>query len=449
MPPSVGPVWPADRDLPGVRRTIHFAAFAALASAAVQGAEPLPEPLTLAAALALADDHPAFVHSQATLDSRKADRAAAVAQTGVRAGIHARARLIEPNSHARNQSHDDHALRLRVTKPLLDFGRSQAAVLAADNEVEGEKWAVLAARQERRLAITEAFFNVILADLTFARDDEAMAIAFVRMDRARERNELGQASDIRLRELESIYQDSRRGRFASEARQRLSRAKLATAMNRPGELSEQLIPPALPGVRRPRPELDVLEKAMLEKNPRLRALRLRLRAAQDRVKQARAGDRPLVNGEVEAAAHTRKTNSTDVWRAGVTLEVPLSTGGRTAARLARRQADVSRQQAELSQARLDLSNQVLEAWLALETLTVSQDSSLAFMDYRDLYLDRSRALYEQEVRADLGDAMVQISAARLRQVQTEFRLAMTWAELDAMTGSTPEELERQLVGGER
>jgi hypothetical protein len=54
--------------------------------------------------------------------------------------------------------------------------------------------------------------------------------------------------------------------------------------------------------------------------------------------------------------------------------------------------------------------------------------------YRDLYLDRSRALYELEVKSDLGDAMTRVTEAQWLAAQVEFRLALTWARIDALTG---------------
>ena len=55
-------------------------------------------------------------------------------------------------------------------------------------------------------------------------------------------------------------------------------------------------------------------------------------------------------------------------------------------------------------------------------------------DYRELYLDRSRALYEMEVRTDLGDAMVQMSAVRLDRARAVFDWMLTRAQLAALSG---------------
>ena len=72
---------------------------------------------------------------------------------------------------------------------------------------------------------------------------------------------------------------------------------------------------------------------------------------------------------------------------------------------------------------------------------------LTFFFCRDLYLDLSRALYEQEVQADLGDAMVKSSEARLRTAETEFAIARTWARIGLLTGKAPEDMTANMLDG--
>ena len=99
---------------------------------------------------------------------------------------------------------------------------------------------------------------------------------------------------------------------------------------------------------------------------------------------------------------------------------------------------------------IDVRQTLLESWLALDTLAAERDSTEAFAVYRDLYLDRSRAFYEHEVRADLGDAMVQISESTLRSARVDFELALAWARIHGLTGRDPDTLGEWLLGsGER
>ena len=55
-------------------------------------------------------------------------------------------------------------------------------------------------------------------------------------------------------------------------------------------------------------------------------------------------------------------------------------------------------------------------------------------DFRELALDRSRALYEMEATTNLGDAMVAVSEVRFKQAETDFQLALAWMELNLLLG---------------
>ncbi len=123
---------------------------------------------------------------------------------------------------------------------------------------------LLAAEDQQRLEIMQRFFDVLLADLSFSRDSEAMAVAYVQFDRAAARAELGQFSPLAVAELEAAYQLIRRQRAASEAAQLITRSLLAQAMALPADLPRDLVTPELEAPKSAPPELDtVVAEAML------------------------------------------------------------------------------------------------------------------------------------------------------------------------------------------
>lgn len=85
-----------------------------------------------------------------------------------------------------------------------------------------------------------------------------------------------------------------------------------------------------------------------------------------------------------------------------------------------------------------LRQAALEQLLSIALLKAQQKENSVEVDYRDLYLDRSRTLYELEVKADLGDAMTNQTTARLAQMETDYQLLMSWVVLDALQGKLPE-----------
>jgi outer membrane protein TolC len=404
-------------------------------AAAVPSAQRLPEPLTLEAALSLADQsYPDVAQAQAALDQARADRDAVKAGNSIQASIEGRLRWVEPSPVAPNQTHNDNHVGLYITKRLYDFGRTKSRLGAARDEVDSQQLLYADARAQHRLDVMGAYFDVLLADLMYARDNEAMAVAYVSFDRMRDRRKQGEVSDIDVLKAEQEYQQARRKRYASDVRRRASRSRLANLLNRPGMLPSTLVKPDLPDLKRKLPDVEQLERQALDHNPALKSLRARIKAAQQRVQAARAGNYPVIDGELETSAYNRELGSTDRVRAGILFRMPLFTGGAVSAAVARQQAALRQVRAELARKEMDVRQAVLEAWQHVYVLHAQQDAARVNADYRDLYLDRSRALYELDVNTDLGDSMVEYTAAQLYNARTRYQLALTLARLNALTG---------------
>lgn len=398
--------------------------------------QPLPEPLSLEYALSLADAmHPTLLAQQATSELTRAQRLQAEADNALSVSIEGRARWVEPSSLAEEEGvTDDHKLSLFVRKPLYDFGLNSSRREAAEQNEQGAEQRYQAALRERKVAIMQAYFDVLLADMQYARDNEELAITYIALDKLKNRQEMGQASDIQVFELESEYQRVRTRINRSQNRQRATRSQLANLLNRPGMLPSDLQRPDLDYHKRELPEYEALLDLALQQNPQLKALELELAAAREQVEAARAIAGPRLDAELEASAYSRELGSSDRMRAGVTFEVPLYTGGRVDAAVAETQAMVYQVQARLAEVRYALRQKLLDLWLELQNLKLQREQAYSEMDYRELYLDRSRTDYELEFEADLGDAMVRMSEAQIELAKNNYEYAITWERLLALTG---------------
>ena len=395
----------------------------------------LPQPLTLDYALSLVDSaHPSMQQVRAAQQAAEARLKSSEAQDDLSVSLEARARWVQPPSSMSDEVTDDHKGSLFVRKSLYDFGRSSALQQAARSESEAMAVHYQSARDKHRITIMQAFFEVLQADQENFRDSEALAIAFITLDRLRTRQELGQISDIEVLEQESLYQGVRYRLLNSESRQRLTRSQLANLLNLPGQLPADLVTPSFTHAERPLPEYEPMLAQAQQNNIELQSLQLELEGAQQRVSRARSETLPQLNGELEASSYSRKLGSSDTWRAGVTLSVPIYNGNRVDAAIATAQAEVMRLRARLSQARQELRQALLENWFALQRLKLQREQASSELDYRELYLDRSRANYEMEVKADLGDAMVRLSDAQLALIKNDFDTALAWERLRALVG---------------
>ncbi len=390
-------------------------------------------PLTLDQALATADEPTPELR---LAEARRAQAGAGVQAAGLPLGTRlegrARARWIEPPDAFAYLGREDHALQLALSKTLTDFGATRWAKARAGALDEAARWQWMGARQARRYAILDRFLEVVLADLDYAYRNEAMSIAYVRFDRLRDRARLGQRSELDLRAAEVRYLETRQAVYAAQARQRASRARLALAMNRPGDLPEAVLPPDPRALLRPIPEWETIQARLEEGNPRLLAAHARVAAA--RAALARVGARPTLALEAVSGAYSRSSPGNGPWQAGLTLTWPLLTGGAVGVERDRARTELAVAEAELEAVRREEEQAALEDWLALEALRAAWDEVDARLAYRELYLDRARLRYEQEVESDLGDAMVELTAAQLDRHRVAYDYARAHARLLARTG---------------
>lgn len=405
----------------------------------------LPEPLSLEFLLGLdVSGHPALQRATATVEMQKANKEAAESNYDFSANLLLEARVIEPSRIAFDQSSNDSQAHLYVSKRLYDFGRTNAAEEAALADVEGSELLYADAFNRHRIEIMSSFFAVLLADLRYTRDNEAMSIGYVQYDRARQRNSLGQVSDVELLKLQNRFQVMRRTYFLSQAEQRNTRSRLANVVDRPGELVATLVQPTLRVPLAEIPEYEQLQERALANNPVLNALRLQVSAAEERVREARSGRHPVIEGQARLSEYAREMGSYDQWRVGIVLDVPLIASDSVKANVAKRNAELVNLRARLRDAEMEVSQQLLESWQALQSLKVGREQTDIQQQYRELYMDRSRTLYQMEAQADLGDAMVEVTEARLQKAIVEFQLAIEWAKIQALTGQQVNVLQEQL-----
>jgi outer membrane protein TolC len=389
--------------------------------------------------LSLADDsHPERVSADAALAQAEAHRLQVDASDDVRVDLSAELRAIEPSEIAIYQTHNDSLARLSVSKQLYDFGRSAHALEAADADLTSRRWQLIEVRQQRRLDVMTRFFKVLLADLENARDNEALSIDYIRFDRARTKNELGKVSDIELLELESRYQQARRKVTVSRNRQRITRSQLAISLNRPLDLPAELEPPVFEPLKKIA-EVEELMALALTGNPGLKRLRAELQRAQKQLQASESEANPVIRARLEAATYERELGGRNPLTAALVFEMPLYQGNRIDAITAKQRALIRQKQAELAAYELTLRQQVLDYWMEIDQLRVASEEIGVTGDYRDLYLDRSRTLYDLDLASDLGDSMTQIADILFKRAQNTYQMQLALARLKALTGGLLEQ----------
>ena len=405
----------------------------------------LPDPLSLEQALSYAAaQHPALEMQRAQLELAHGNAAAIAAEDDISLRVDAYARWVQPGPQSPDQEQEDHQASLLLRKPLYDFGRSSALEDAARTAVNAQESLLQATLDQYRIQVMRAFFDVVLADLRFGRDNEEMAVAYIRYDRTRKRMGLGQRSELEVRQTRTTYEGVRRARYHAQSQQRLTRNRLALLLGFGDKLPANLVAPALNISVKKAPDYTLLIQAALDQNPVLASLRAKTSAADQQLLAAQRDYWPNVDAELEWAQYQRQIGARDDWRAAIKFSVPLYNGNRVSAKILQAQARLHQSQAQAAQGEQDLRQQLLDLWLSLDPLDAQRDQAQANYDYRQLKLDEARTLYEQEKTADLGDSMVQTSEARWLLAQVNFEIAITWAKIQALSGQ-PISLEQGLL----
>lgn len=393
------------------------------------------EPLTLEQALAaVAADHPDRRIAESDVALSRADREAAASRQDFSLFLDGSLRR---GKRPNGDWEPDNIGRVVARKPLLDFGRTEQAVAAADRELAARQAELINVDSLRRIDIMARFFDVLVADQQYVADNEFMTVAYLDWDKARERFELGIGNRPDLLRLEAYYQDWRERRNASVQRMRAARERLANALNRPGRLPTELVQPELADNARPVPDYDSMLAWVMERNPRVQALQAQVAAADSRLAAIRAERNPALEAEVVAGGYSRESSTRDEVSVGLVFNVPLYQGGRIDARLARELALKERRAAELEKLKLDLAEAVLVTLQEIEWLRGSaRGAADKQVEYRDWALERARAEYELELKTNLGSSMAETQAAALRRKQVEYRLALALARLEALSGGS-------------
>lgn len=396
----------------------------------------LPEPLTLSAALAHAEKigNPDIGLAQSDLALAEVGMERARALNTTSAYLSLVPRQAKRAGSISGDFFNDSFARIDLTKTLYDFGRSSLLRNIANTSIAEKTTLLELSRRNHQFAVLQLFLDVMLADRRYEIDNEEMTLAYLSYDRLREKRELfDEISEIDVAQAESIYRQVFARRTESELRQKHTRLQLALALGRPHDLPRDLVRPDLSNwTAREKPDYEHLLETALSTNPTVRALSDNLRAARDYAQDVGVNFRPRIYGGVEFTEYATVRASRDDARASVFLEIPLLNG--KLKRIDQRQANIKLAQAELAlmKAQSALRDELFGLVTHLLVNSAQKEAANAQEYYRDLYMDRSRTLYEMEVQTDLGDAQAKLLEAGWQNMRVEFSAAVTWAKIDIL-----------------
>ncbi len=388
----------------------------------------LTSPLSLQQALEIGTTElqPALFAVRAKQESAQADIQRAESAYALEADVNLNAARIKPAPTSPNLSPNDNAASLNIRKPLYDFGYTGARLHAAETGVEAEQLEYQHALAQQQLAIARSFFDAALSDVKFAWDNEAMSMLFVRAKRVRDRFNLKQLSEVELLQSENDYQQMLTERRNAEVAQRITRAQLAETINRPGELSAQLVTPDVDLEKIELPDPEALIKLAMQSNLEIRAQDKRVAAAQEAMDAARKESRPTLGAEVNINDYSRDLPSREDWRASLNLKIPLFENGLVKSSVAEKRALWLKRRATLLQLQSDVRKHIYDTWMQLNHLVVRAGELKVAAKAADRALDKKRGEYDLELRTDYGDTLVNASRVRYEKTKNNFDIIVNF-----------------------
>ena len=404
--------------------------------AAALQADPLPEPLTFEAALDTAANpaHFELLQIDQQLQALRAELGIKQGEYGFSVDFRGRWREIGTSDLALPGDDDgDNAASLIVSKPLYDFGLQNSRENYLALQLQALEYQKQMKIERRRLQIMERYFAVLNADNEFISENEALAIGFIRYDNALEDQELGLVPEIEVLRLQSEYELIRQKRSLAVHRQRLTRAMLAEAMGYPEQLSSDLEVPQIDPRQTVPDDLDAMVERALNQSPEALLAHARTRAAHAAIGIADASNNPSLDLELEVSRYERDSRLRDDWRASLYIEIPIySSASSDKVDLAQAKHRIALADQQQMQSHLRL--EILELWQQVQQLQLKLQGHVIEQDYRDKYLDRSRAEYELEFKTDLGDSMVLYSRSNAQRLRSLYAFELAYQRLVALIG---------------
>jgi len=399
-------------------------------------ADSLPEPLTFEAALDTARNSAHFdlIEIDQRLQALSAEIGIESGNRNFRLDLTGRLREVGLSDAApKDDDGSDNAASLILSKPLYDFGQQDSREGRIVQQLQALELQKRLLTEQRRLAIMEKYFAVLNADNRFLSENEALAIGYIRYDNARQDQELGATAEIEVLRLQADYETIRLKRNLAEQQQRLMRSILAEAMGYPGQLASELDIPSIDSTRMLPDDYEALVSRALQYSLEALVALANTRAAHAGIKIAESANGPSLDLELEVSTYERETRTRDDWRAGLYIQIPLYRGS-SAATLNLASAHYQRSLAQQQQLQSQLRIEVLRLWQQLQQLQLEIRGRAIEQDYRDRYLDRSRAEYELEFKTDLGDSMVLYSRSNSKRLQALYAFELAYQRLAALVG---------------
>lgn len=402
--------------------------------------DPAPRRLTLEEAYdrALATDQSIGLALQAVV---QADLAPARAWTRLTPRLNGTLNSSQSGSRASGQDFSDNTdgrARLSLNQPLIDFTIGPA-VRAGRLAAQESRMDYRSTVRDTMLGVASAYYDVLRQQQLIAVNRESLRLAEEQKNYATQRMEVGEVIRTDVLTADVTAQRARRALTESENALRLARTILANALNLDPQAVFEVAEP--PGFAQPDSDLRALQlRARNQRDDLQRQLTAIVRRTEN-LAETRAGYLPTVSASV-GAGHGIQRNTRDGgtdgqtdYSAGLSVSIPLFTGGQKEIDLRQAEAEIAKAKLEYERAAKASDEEVTSAWLQTQTLAQTLISLRAEVKSAE----ENHALVREQYLAgatkslDVLQALTDLNTSRTDLTVSLFQYQLALRELAART----------------
>ncbi len=253
---------------------------------------------------------------------------------------------------------------------------------------------------------------------------EEMAIAYVRFDRARERKELGLATDYEVFRLESIFREKRSELFYAQHMYNHTLLEIKQLAGIPYETLIEVEDLPFKELEKPLADFSTLREEALKNNASLKIKDMEIKNYEEELKVANQTISPRVNLRI----------STD--KSGLELSTPIYDAGKPykVEYLTYLKKSIQREKEGIEQS---INLMFLSAPYEWEYLRAKWMEAYTKNRFAEENLTLRRSEYELELAFDLGYAMAEKSEVERQLMEARYKLIIFWAKLFNLAGKSP------------
>lgn len=293
------------------------------------------------------------------------------------------------------------------------------------------------AMQKRKLLAMQYFFDTKLAEMYQQYILEVLAMKAIYRNRAADVAHLERVSDIELLEKESALAKASAQNYKAKQNFYLKKQKLTNLLSLDFYAIETIETPDLKiYLNKKIPENNKLQTLALKNDINYILLKQKLQMIQSQIKSYKSDLGIQINTNIMYGIEEQKTPQTDDTRyeANINLKIPLYDSHANDNKVQLLIIEKKKIQNKIEQYKYDLSLKIEQLLVRLNYNKRLLKAASAKLDYRNLYLEKSRLVYQFDKASDLGDSLALLSKAEYEYEKILYDYVMTYENLNLITG---------------